>query len=78
MNEIPVLHDVKEFVHFCCTSEDINNVAYSLMLSEARNKILLKSLDELINKFVTISEQNANRSMLSKTHGQVASPTTVG
>ncbi len=43
----PIFNDVKEYVHFCCTSEDINNLSYSLMLNDARNKVLNKTLDEL-------------------------------
>ncbi len=48
--------DLKEYVHFCCTSEDINNLAYSLMLTEAKNKVLVKTIDELIQKMATMAE----------------------
>lgn len=78
LEKIPVFNQVKEYVHFCCTSEDINNLAYSLMLNDAKNKILLKSLEEVQNSLTTIAENNAGVPMLSRTHGQVASPTTVG
>jgi len=67
-----------EFVHFACTSEDINNLSYSLMLSEARAKVLLPKLDELIAKLRTMAHDHAALPMLSRTHGQTASPTTVG
>jgi adenylosuccinate lyase len=67
-----------EFVHFACTSEDINNLSYSLMLSEARQRVLLPKLDELIETLRTMAHDHAGLSMLSRTHGQTASPTTVG
>ncbi len=67
-----------EFVHFACTSEDINNLSYSLMLSEARAKVLLPRLDELIAKLRAMAHEHAALPMLSRTHGQTASPTTVG
>ena len=67
-----------EFVHFACTSEDINNLSYSLMLNEARNTVLLPRLDELLAKLRAMAHEHAARPMLSRTHGQTASPTTVG
>jgi adenylosuccinate lyase len=67
-----------EFVHFACTSEDINNLSYSLMLGEARDTVLLPKLDELIAKLRTMAHEHAALPMLSRTHGQTASPTTVG
>ncbi|RNF85310.1 adenylosuccinate lyase [Montanilutibacter psychrotolerans] len=67
-----------EFVHFACTSEDINNLSYSLMLNEARNTVLLPKLDELIGKLRAMAHEHAGLPMLSRTHGQTASPTTVG
>ena len=67
-----------EFVHFACTSEDINNLAYSLMLHEARASVLLPQLDALIQKLRTMAHAHAALPMLSRTHGQTASPTTVG
>ena len=67
-----------EFVHFACTSEDINNLSYALMLDEARGAILLPKLDELIEKLRTMAHAHAALPMLSRTHGQTASPTTVG
>ena len=66
-----------EFVHFACTSEDINNLAYALMLREGRN-MLGPAMDQVINKLATMSEEFADQPMLSRTHGQAASPTTMG
>ncbi|HEY1140662.1 MAG TPA: adenylosuccinate lyase [Lysobacter sp.] len=67
-----------EFVHFACTSEDINNLSYALMLNEARQYVLLPKLDELIQKLRAMAHEHAGLPMLSRTHGQTASPTTVG
>ena len=67
-----------EFVHFACTSEDINNLAYALMLAEAREQVLLPAMDELIDDLADKAERFANLAMLSRTHGQPASPTTLG
>ncbi len=67
-----------EFVHFACTSEDINNLSYALMLSGARTQVLLPKLDETIATLRAMAQQHAAVPMLSRTHGQTASPTTVG
>ncbi|MDQ3040283.1 MAG: lyase family protein, partial [Pseudomonadota bacterium] len=67
-----------EFVHFACTSEDINNLSYALILKEARDAVLLPKLDELIARLRTMAHEHAALPMLSRTHGQTASPTTVG
>jgi adenylosuccinate lyase len=67
-----------EFVHFACTSEDINNLSYALMLSEARQRVLLPRLDALIQTLRAMAHEHAALPMLSRTHGQTASPTTVG
>ncbi|MGQ4659218.1 adenylosuccinate lyase [Lysobacter sp. F6437] len=67
-----------EFVHFACTSEDINNLSYALMLNEARQTVLLPKLDQLIEKLRAMAHEHAALPMLSRTHGQTASPTTVG
>ena len=67
-----------EFVHFACTSEDINNLSYALMLSEARRAVLLPKLDALVDKLRVLAHEHAALPMLSRTHGQTASPTTVG
>ncbi len=72
------LEAVSEFIHFACTSEDINNLSYALMLREARTQALLPQMDEIINAIRTLAHEHAAQPMLSRTHGQTASPTTVG
>ena len=72
------LESVQEFVHFACTSEDINNLAYALMLADARRRDLLPAMDELIAAFAALAQAQADAPMLSRTHGQTASPTTLG
>jgi adenylosuccinate lyase len=72
------LEAVSEFFHFACTSEDINNLAYALMLREARNQSLLPLLDDVIRTISGLAHDYADKPMLSRTHGQTASPTTVG
>jgi adenylosuccinate lyase len=72
------LEAVSEFIHFACTSEDINNLAYALMLREARNQAMLPLLDMVINEIAGLAHHYADQPMLSRTHGQTASPTTVG
>jgi adenylosuccinate lyase len=67
-----------EFVHFACTSEDINNLSYALMLRQAREQVLLPALDRLCDTLRTMAHAHAGLPMLSRTHGQTASPTTVG
>ncbi|MBV8281709.1 MAG: adenylosuccinate lyase, partial [Candidatus Eremiobacteraeota bacterium] len=67
-----------EFVHFACTSEDINNLAYALMLAESREKVLLPRLEDLIQSLRNLARKHAALPMLSRTHGQPASPTTLG
>jgi adenylosuccinate lyase len=67
-----------EFIHFACTSEDINNLSYALMLSGAREKVMLPKLDEVINTVRDLAHRHADLAMLSRTHGQPASPTTLG
>ncbi len=69
---------VSEFIHFACTSEDINNLAYALMLREARTQALLPQWDDLIDALVRLAHQYADQPMLARTHGQPASPTTLG
>src|SRR4029079_2604761 len=68
----------KEFVHFACTSEDINNLAYALMLRDARDGVLLHTLDKVIATLRQMAHALAATPMLSRTHGQTASPTTLG
>jgi adenylosuccinate lyase len=67
-----------EFIHFACTSEDINNLSYALMLSESREKVMLPKLDELVAVLRALAHRHADLPMLSRTHGQAASPTTLG
>jgi adenylosuccinate lyase len=67
-----------EFVHFACTSEDINNLAYALMLKDSRDKVMLPKLDQLIAALQALARRHAALPMLSRTHGQPASPTTLG
>ncbi len=72
------LEAVSEFIHFACTSEDINNLSYALMLNQGRTQILLPIMDETIDAITRLAHQHAEVPMLSRTHGQTASPTTVG
>ena len=72
------LEAISEFIHFACTSEDINNLAYALILREARTKILLPGLDSLGSEITQLAHQYAEQPMLARTHGQPASPTTLG
>jgi adenylosuccinate lyase len=67
-----------EFVHFACTSEDINNTSHGLMLQAARAEVVLPSLDRIVVRLTTMAHELADVPMLSRTHGQTASPTTVG
>ena len=66
------------FLHFACTSEDINNLAWALILRRAREEVLLPTLDRLIEHLRALAHAEADRPMLSRTHGQTASPTTLG
>jgi adenylosuccinate lyase len=72
------LATAKEFVHFACTSEDINNLAYALMLRDARDGVLLPALDKLLATLRQMAHALAAQPMLARTHGQTASPTTLG
>ncbi len=74
----PELQKAAEFVHFACTSEDINNTSHALQLKGARDTVLLPALDTVIAKLRSMAGQFAEVPMLSRTHGQTASPTTVG
>jgi len=69
---------VSEFVHFACTSEDINNLAHALMLRDGRAEVLLPRLDDVVNAIRGLAHDFADQPMLSRTHGQPASPTTLG
>jgi adenylosuccinate lyase len=72
------LSGIKEFIHFACTSEDVNNLSHALMLKDAREKVLLPAMDKLIKAIGGLSHLYAEQPMLSRTHGQPASPTTLG
>ncbi len=74
----PELLAAAEFVHFACTSEDINNTSHALQIQAARDKVLLPALDAIIDKLREMAHLFAGVSMLARTHGQTASPTTVG
>ena len=74
----PELEKASEFVHFACTSEDINNTSHALQLKGARAQVILPGLDGLITKLREMAHTFADVPMLSRTHGQTASPTTVG
>ena len=78
MADFPELADARELVHFACTSEDINNLAYALMLSDARARVLAPSMRALLDAVRALAREHAAVPMLSRTHGQPASPTTVG
>ena len=72
------LEAISEFIHFACTSEDINNLAYALMLREARSQALLPLMDDVIKVLSELAHRYADEPMLARTHGQTATPTTVG
>ncbi|MBC7172072.1 MAG: adenylosuccinate lyase, partial [Polyangiaceae bacterium] len=74
----PELDAAKEFFHFACTSEDINNLSYGLMVAEARRDVLLPQMDRVIAAIRALAHRFAELPMLSRTHGQSASPTTLG
>ena len=72
------LEKVSEFVHFACTSEDVNNLSHALMLREGRDTVLLPLADRVVEAIRTLAHDYAEQPMLSRTHGQPASPTTLG
>ena len=74
----PETQPMKDFLHFSCTSEDINNLSYALMLRSARSGVLVPQMRELRNKLTGMAREHADLPMLSRTHGQTASPTTLG
>ena len=75
--DIDELKNAGEFIHFACTSEDINNLSHALMLKSGRD-VLAKAMQQLIDNIANLAETHANQPMLSRTHGQTASPTTLG
>ena len=74
----PELESIREFIHFGCTSDDINNLAYALMLKEVRAQYLLPAIQKIITYLKKYSHQYATHAMLGRTHGQAAVPTTMG
>ena len=78
MVEHPSLQVASEFVHFACTSEDINNTSHALMLQGARDRVILPTVDRVVGTLAAMAHTLAEVPMLSRTHGQTASPTTVG
>ncbi len=78
VQDVPELVAASEFIHFACTSEDINNTSHGMMLKAARDSVLLPQLTGLIDKLTAIAHDNAAMPMMSRTHGQPASPTTLG
>ena len=78
VQHVPELVAASEFIHFACTSEDINNTSHGMMLKAARDSVLLPALDKVIVRLTEIAHANASVPMMSRTHGQPASPTTLG
>ncbi len=78
VKDVPELVAASEFIHFACTSEDINNTSHGMMLKAARDTVLLPALRAVMEKLTEIAHANADLPMLSRTHGQPASPTTLG
>src|SRR5207245_2405911 len=78
VKDVPELVAASEFIHFACTSEDINNTSHGMMLKAARNEVVLPALQALIARLTQLAHTNAELPMLSRTHGQTASPTTLG
>jgi adenylosuccinate lyase len=76
--QLPELAKVNEFIHFACTSEDINNLSHALMLREGRDEVLLPLMQQLVAAIRKLAVEHADVPMLSRTHGQPASPTTLG
>src|ERR1700750_77322 len=78
IGHVPELADKLEFIHFACTSEDINNTSHALMLKAAREQVVLPAVDGILTRMQAMAHRFAAVPMLSRTHGQTASPTTVG
>jgi len=78
VKDVPELVAASEFIHFACTSEDINNTSHGMMLKAARNDVVLPALRGVIAKLTELAHEHAALPMLSRTHGQPASPTTLG
>ncbi|MBG5918602.1 adenylosuccinate lyase [Providencia vermicola] len=76
--QVPALHAVSEFIHFACTSEDINNLSHALMLKTAREEVLLPQWRQIIDKVKVMAHEYRHLPLLSRTHGQPATPSTIG
>ncbi|MDN5970908.1 MAG: adenylosuccinate lyase [Enterobacterales bacterium] len=76
--EVPALHAVSEFIHFACTSEDINNLSHALMLNTAREEVIKPQWRKIIDAIAGLSQEYRDIPLLSRTHGQPATPSTVG
>jgi adenylosuccinate lyase len=74
----PTLVDKTQWLHFACTSEDITNLSYAMMLDQARTEVLIPKMDEIVDEMVKLAVKYADTPMMSRTHGQTATPTTVG
>jgi adenylosuccinate lyase len=72
------LNKISEFFHFACTSEDINNLSHALMLKSGRDQVLVPAINQVIDSIRHLAHQHSNVAMLSRTHGQAATPTTLG
>jgi adenylosuccinate lyase len=78
MAAYPQFAPAAEFIHFACTSEDINNLAYSVMINASRDRVMLPALDKLFRSIRSLAHAEADTPMLARTHGQPATPTTLG
>lgn len=78
LEQHPSLKHMSNFVHFACTSEDINNLAYALMMKEAILQVIQPTIAEITGSITLLGKKHADAAMLSRTHGQPATPTTLG
>ncbi|HHA0033570.1 TPA: adenylosuccinate lyase [Yersinia enterocolitica] len=78
VESVPALHAVSEFIHFACTSEDINNLSHALMLQTARQDVILPEWRKIIDSIKALAHQYRDLPLLSRTHGQPATPSTIG
>ena len=78
LEQDPSLKEIRGFIHFACTSEDINNLAYALMLKQALAQVIQPALAEIIGSITLLGKQHGDVAMLGRTHGQPATPTTIG
>lgn len=78
IKDVPELVKASEFIHFACTSEDINNTSHGMMLKAARDTVIIPALEELTQRLADLAHEHAAQPMLARTHGQSASPTTMG